>query len=406
MKRKLKKIKNISGYIPESWKTVKLDKVINQFIVPMRDKPKELNGEIPWCRIEDFDGKYLKVSKSKQGVSRKIIEEMNLKVYPINTVLVSCSANLGKCAITKKELVTNQTFIGLVPLINKVNEEYLYYLMGFNERKLNMLSSGTTISYLSRNEFEKFWILLPPLPEQKKIAEILSTWDKAISTTEELIEKLTLRKKGLMQQLLTGKTRLKGFSGKWESVRLADICKFFSGGTPASSNSSFYNGTIPFIRSGEINSIKTNLSLSDVGLKNSSAKMVYKGDLLYALYGATSGEVGISKISGAINQAVLCIRSEENISFLYYVLLNLKKSIISTYLQGGQGNLSANIIKNIQINIPPLIEQNAIAEVLTAVDKEIKLYEEYLSQLQTQKKGLMQKLLTGEIRVEVDEVNK
>ena len=143
------------------WKIVPLDSVVVEFIVPMRDKPKNLNGLIPWCRIEDFDGMYLSKSKSNQGVSLDTIKEMNLKVYPINTLLVSCSADLGRCAITLKELVTNQTFIGLVPNIDRVNTVYLYYIMTDSKNELNARSSGTTISYLSRQEFEKFEIQLP-----------------------------------------------------------------------------------------------------------------------------------------------------------------------------------------------------------------------------------------------------
>ena len=109
------RFKDKNGKAFPKWKEKRLDEVVLRFIVPMRDKPKDLTGPIPWCRIEDFDGKYLSKSKSGQGVDLKTIKEMNLKVYPVGTLLVSCSANLGFCAITTTELVTNQTFIGLFP---------------------------------------------------------------------------------------------------------------------------------------------------------------------------------------------------------------------------------------------------------------------------------------------------
>ena len=105
----------------------------------------------------------------------------------------------------------------------------------------------------------------------------------------------------------TPKLRFKEFSGDWEVKKLGDECRFFSGGTPLTTNRSYYDGNIPFIRSAEISGDTTELTISESGLNNSSAKMVQKGDLLYALYGATSGEVSISKIDGAINQAILCI---------------------------------------------------------------------------------------------------
>lgn len=201
--------KRFAGFT-EEWKEVKLEKLISKFIVPMRDKPKDLSGHIPWCRIEDFEGKYLFESKSRQGVSDQVVKDMNLKVYPKGTLLVSCSANLGKCAIVVKPLVTNQTFIGLVPMNNSVNTELLYYKMISAADRLNRLSTGTTISYLSREEFEKFKIKIPKsLSEQQKIASTLSSADKEIELLKQELNNLHQQKKGLMQKLLTGEVRVK-----------------------------------------------------------------------------------------------------------------------------------------------------------------------------------------------------
>ena len=183
------------------WEKKRLDMVISKFIVPMRDKPTDLMGEVPWCRIEDFDGKYLYKSKTHQGVSENTIKSMNLKVFPVNTLIVSCSANLGFCAIVKKELVTNQTFIGLVPLAHLVDVEFLFYTMVLSANRLNKLSSGTTISYLAREQFEKFSISIPSLPEQNKIANFLSGSDKKIKNIHKQIEQTEQWKKGLMQKM-------------------------------------------------------------------------------------------------------------------------------------------------------------------------------------------------------------
>ncbi|MGP2655575.1 restriction endonuclease subunit S [Malaciobacter sp. WC5094] len=184
-----------------NWEEKKLKSFILNFIVPMRDKPKDLTGNIPWCRIEDFDGKYLFNSKSKQGVSNTVVEKMNLKIYPINTLLVSCSADLGRCAIVKKELITNQTFIGLVPNQNLVDVEFLYYIMKLSSNRLSALSSGTTIAYLSRKEFENFKTRLPSLEEQTKIANFLSSIDTKIEQNQKALEKIKEFKKALLQQM-------------------------------------------------------------------------------------------------------------------------------------------------------------------------------------------------------------
>ena len=183
------------------WEEKKLGDFILKFIVPMRDKPKDLKGNIPWCRIEDFNGKYISKSKTNQGVTEDVVRDMNLKIYPINTLLVSCSANLGFCAITKKELITNQTFIGLVPNQDKINIDYLYHVMKLSSRRLNVLSSGTTISYLSRNEFENFKIHYPTITEQTKIANFIDTLDSKIELVNTQITNTQEFKKGLLQQM-------------------------------------------------------------------------------------------------------------------------------------------------------------------------------------------------------------
>ena len=187
----------------------------------------------------------------------------------------------------------------------------------------------------------------------------------------------------------------------WEVKKFEKIAKFFSGGTPLTSKPEYYSGNIPFIKSGEIYFDKTEQFISDEGLNNSSAKMVEKGDLLFALYGANSGEVAISKIKGAINQAILCIRHNGDCEtvFIYNYLLQQKENIIRTYLQGGQGNLSAEIVKTLPIPLPPLPEQKAIAQVLSTADSAIHTTEKLIAQKELRKKWLMQQLLTGKKRL-------
>ncbi len=176
-------------------------------------------------------------------------------------------------------------------------------------------------------------------------------------------------------------------------VRLGDECKFFSGGTPKSGIAKYYNGEIPFIRSGEIHENSTELFLSEEGLNNSSAKMVKKGDLLLALYGATSGEVDISKINGAINQAILCIRPHTiNSEYLMYLFQCYKNDILNTYLQGGQGNLSAELIKNLTFDIPDNSTQESIVFFLNRIDKMLTDTAKTLAAIIRLKQGLIQKL--------------
>jgi type I restriction enzyme S subunit len=280
---------------------------------------------------------------------------------------------------------------------------YQLFVEKFHKRVMR-LSAKNSVDSVRMNMITEMSIGFPTLPEQQKIASFLSAVDEKIQQLTRKKELLEQYKKGLMQQLFSGKLRFKPdpskASGdengkmfpKWEEKKLGDVCSFFSGGTPASTNKEFYSGSIPFIGSGNIYDSEVDSFITEEALNSSSAKMVEQGDLLYAFYGANSGEVAISKIKGAINQAILCIRSEENIEYLYYVLLINKDKIVAKYLQGGQGNLSANIIKRLKYKLPSVEEQKKIANYLSSIDNKIESVTKQITQTQTFKKGLLQQM--------------
>lgn len=158
---------------------------------------------------------------------------------------------------------------------------------------------------------------------------------------------------------------------------MGDISESYSGGTPEVDIKAYYGGQIPFIRSAEISSDITELFITEEGLKNSSARLVFNGDILYALYGATSGEVGRAKLKGAINQAILAIKPYDgyNSNYIVYWLRKSKQSITKTYLQGGQGNLSGAIVRDLLIQFPSLIEQQKIGTFFHILDNLITLHQ-------------------------------
>ena len=186
--------------------------------------------------------------------------------------------------------------------------------------------------------------------------------------------------------------RFKEFQGEWEKSKLSDLCTFFSGGTPSSSNKDFYGGDIAFIRSGELHANSTELFISQDGYDNSSAKMVEIGDLLLAMYGATSGDIAISKIKGAINQAILCIRTNQNKKFIESVWNKHVSKILRKYLQGGQGNLSADIVKGISFSFPTLEEQERIANLISLLDERIATQNKIIEDLKKLKCAIIEKL--------------
>ena len=188
---------------------------------------------------------------------------------------------------------------------------------------------------------------------------------------------------------LTPKLRFPEFRNgpAWEPTTVGSKCMSFSGGTPDTVKKQYYGGKIPFIRSAEIGKEVTELFLTEQGLENSAAKMVQKGDVLVALYGANSGDVALSRLAGAINQAILCLKPVGNKAFLYHYLSERKYWIIATYIQGGQGNLSGEIVKSVPLYYPSLAEQQKIADCLSSLDELIAAEGRKWESLRVYKKG-------------------
>ncbi|MCH4202270.1 MAG: restriction endonuclease subunit S [Bacilli bacterium] len=190
------------------------------------------------------------------------------------------------------------------------------------------------------------------------------------------------------------------FDTTWKKSKIAEFCQTFSGGTPNRRVKKYYvDGTIPWIKSGELNSkiiVGTEESITELALKETSAKMVRKNDLLLALYGATAGVIGVSKIEAAINQAILCVRPDETclVEFLRYNLENQMKTIVNRLTQGGQPNLNANIVKATQVLLPTLPEQKKIAEILSTWDEAITKYEDLIAGAEKYRQSIISKILS------------
>ena len=395
-------IKTRAGLMPSDWNINKKAKeVFRRHTDKKHDDSLEIlaatqeNGIVPRSQIN------IDIKCSEEGIN-------GYKKVDAGDFVISLRSFQGGIEYSPYDGIVSPAYTVLKPAIPISNEYYKNYFK--TEEFISRLNStiygirdGKQIGY---DDFGDLIIHNPPLSEQQNIADILLQCDKVIALKKERIKEEKRLKKWLMQKLLNPNSgeRLRGYEKReWEKTNIGCVTISFSGGTPESSKKEYYceNG-IPFIRSGEISSTKTELFLTQKGYQNSSAKMVNKGDLLYALYGANSGDCFISQIHGAINQAILCIRSTKvNIVFLYYVLKNAQNHIVSTYLQGGQGNLSAAIIKKISAFIPIQNEQIAICKVLSTQDEKIHRLEQELAQWQQKKKALMQLLLTGIARVPI-----
>ena len=300
------------------------------------------------------------------------------------------------------QYVTGKSWINNHAHVLRANGDSYFLFASLEHKDIRKWTqlAGASRKKLLKESMLKITVNMPSLQEQKKISDFLSNIDMIISNYTNTVKVWEERKKGIMWKLFSQEIRFKGDDEsdfpEWEEKRLGEFCKTFSGGTPKSGETRYYeNGTIPFIRSGEIHDNKTELYITKDGLNESSAKMVAAGDILYALYGATSGEVDISKINGAINQAILCIRTVDGFDskFIVEILRFNKEKILRTYLQGGQGNLSAQIIQNLCFYFPCFAEQQKIANCFSSLDNVIEKQKTVLTKWEELKKGLLQRML-------------
>ena len=353
------------------------------------------DSNVGWLRIADVTAQDGRIRYLEQKISE--LGQEKTRVIKTPHLLLSIAATVGKPVINYVPTGVHDGF--LIFLNPKFNILYAFWWLEMFREKWNKYGQPGSQVNLNSDLVKNQVINIPNEKEQEKISSFLESLDKIITLHQRKLEKLKLTKKALLQKLFPQngsklpELRFKGFTDAWEQRKLGEVVKSYSGGTPTASNKEYYGGDIPFIRSAEINSDTTELYITQKGLDNSSAKIVEKGTILYAMYGATSGEVGISKINGAINQAILAmIPLNYDGKIIAQYLRKNKESIIGKYLQGGQGNLSANIILELPIQLPGLEESNQIAYFLESVDNIITLHHRKLEMLKNVKKGLLQKM--------------
>lgn len=280
------------------------------------------------------------------------------------------------------------------------------------EQYVKGVQTETAVPHISSTQIKEFGLLLPPLLEQQKIAKILSTWDKAISTTERLIDNSSQQKKAVMQQLLTGKKRLldddgQRFSAEWARQPISFVADVITGNTPSTKNQEYYGGDKLFVSPSDLGISKyifeTTKRLTDLGFNQT--RKVPKGSSLFTCIGSTIGKLGIAGEELATNQQInsVCVKGNNCGEFIYYQLLFHAEQIKGSAATQAVPIINKTNFESQLIFLPSSNEeQQKIATVLTNADNEIELLEQQLADLQQEKKALMQVLLTGKKRVLVD----
>lgn len=390
----------ILGLIPKDWQIKNVGDIFdirNGTTPSTKDTRYWSENQINWVTPSDLNklnGKQIN-SQSTRMISKIAFNECNLTLMPIDSLIMSTRAPVGYVSLVKKETTFNQGCKGLIPKKNNVHSYYyLYYLLKSKE-KLQSISGGSTFQELSKSSLSKYSVPLPPLPEQQKIASILFKVDKHISFTESIIEKTEELKKGLMQQLLTkgiGHTKFKKtevgvMPNEWDVVRLDEVLTLQRGhDLPLKDRN---EGNIPVIGSNGIvgyhNEIKCEGPCVSMGRSGTIGNIYYFEGDYWPL------------------NTTLFIKDFKNNhpKFIYFLL----QSIDYSRFNSGTSvpTLNRNLVHPHKIVFPSDIgEQQKIAFILSKVDTQITDNKNYLSHLQELKKGLMQDLLTGKVRVKVE----
>ncbi|NGZ17088.1 restriction endonuclease subunit S [Vibrio aestuarianus] len=407
--------------VPNGWEKSPVGKLCKS-IVPGRNKPKVFDGDIPWVTTPEISGKYIPSAKQKNYISQSVAKECGAKIVPKGAVIIAAVGELGLTAIAKEEIILNQQLHAFVCPPN-VNNEYLAYFLSAQKPYMDTVASKTTIPYMNKSNCESIPVLLPPLSEQHKIAQILSTWDRGIATTEKLIDASKQQKKALMQQLLTGKKRLGCAEGTytfkktrygsiptdWAYPAIKDIAvqkseKNNEGLDLPVLSCSKYDGFVDSLKY-----FKKKVYSDDT----SGYRIISKGCFGFPANHIEEGSIGLQNLyeKGIVSPIYVVFQAKKDLVENRYLYALLKtdhyRQIFSAATNASvdrRGSLRWKEFSAIHVSLPPLEEQKAIADVLELADKETKLLEAKLAHLKQEKKALMQQLLTGKRRVKVNEV--
>ena len=400
------------GWIPKDWECNLFEDVLSTFTTgstPYRGIPEYYQGNEKWVSSGELN--YNIISDTHEHITREAIRDSNLKVHEVGTFLMAITGleaegTRGKCAILGVPATTNQSCLAINSTDRMTTDYLFHYYQHFSNWYAFKYSQGTKQQSYKAEIVKKFPIIHPALlSEQRRIAQVLSDTDSLIASLSRTIEKKRLVKQGAMQQLLTGKTRLKGFSGEWVEKKVSSLGKFYGGGTPSTQIEEYWKGTIPWISSSDLREndiihISKSRFITVEAVANSATKIVPKNSILIVT------RVGLGKV--AVSNTDICTSQdfssinlfEDELYFIAYSLMNLVKDIKEEAQGTSIKGIDLTALKECVLSVPPSYnEQFAISERLRTMDNEIASLEAELQKYKSLKQGMMQKLLTGQIRL-------
>jgi len=393
--------KTAIGLIPNEWEIKSLSN-LGEIINGLTYSPNDIHNE----------GVLVLRSSNIKERQLEFTDNVYVKADKFNPVkkgdILICVRNGSKSLIGKNALITDAAegfaFGAFMAVFRSDFNNYLYQIFGTDlfQKEIHK-NLGATINSINGSDLKLFKLPIPPLPEQQKIAEILSTWDDAIAKCKNTINTLKKRNKGLAQQLFSGKKRLKGFSDKWEETTIEKITKYFSNKNKSLIDARIYSVT----NSNGFVYQSDHFSREVAGDDLTGYKIIRKNEFAYNPARINVGSIAFfTDDIGVISSLYVCFKTNEKVTnkfLIEWLKIDKTKHDIERYGEGGvRIYLWYDLFKKLKINLPSLEEQTAIAEVLETADQELKSYQIKLEALQLQKKGLMQQLLTGKLRVNVN----
>lgn len=402
------------GALPADWDVIELATrtTIQSGIAKNANAALRDPVAVPYLRVANVQDGYLDLRE----VALIEIERSDLNRYAVlpGDVLMNEGGDLdklGRGALWHGQIdpCVHQNHVFVVRCKNGLVPEYLNAWTSTAQARRYFMLAGrqtTNLASINKTSLGELTVAVPPTEgEQREIAKAISDTDALIDSLEQLLTKKRQIKQGAMQELLTGKRRLPGFSASVPTIKLGTVCKMQSGGTPPATQPSFFDGPHHWVAISDITQANkylftTDRSLSDAGLDASPAQIFPKGTVLYAMY-ASVGECCIATMEICTSQAILAMQPAAclDAEYLYYWLCGTRSNAKSAVQQGTQGNLNKGIVQDMLIQLPDIQEQQAVAKVLSDMDSDIAATEERLTKARALKQAMAQALLTGRIRL-------
>ena len=415
--------------IASDWNSAPLGREKEPLLLLMRngltaEQSKE-RGELRVTRIETISDGLIDEAKVRlvSGLSPEQVEKYRIRKGDILFSHINSDPHLGKTAIARgdyADLLHGMNLLLLRVNGKVLNPQFLHFVCCYYRMKgvfVKICSRSVNQSSINQAKLKALEVPLPSLPEQRKIAGVLGVVQRAIEQQERLLQLTAELKKTLLHQLFTQglrgepqkQTEIGPVPESWEVVKIGDVAKLQSGGTPARDASEYWQGgTIPWVKTGEIDYCViwgTGERITPAGMANSAAKLFPKGTLLMAMYGqgVTRGRVAILGIEAATNQACAAItpRDEARVSsrFLYYFLEYQYENLRKLGHGANQRNMNAALIRGFPVAFPTPVDQDKIMSALSAVDAKSAIHQRKRASFTDLFRTLLHRLMTAQIRV-------